>query len=162
MDIPTRPTPVTPTGQRPASPASRRPASRRSDLLSVLGQLTTRDRQLLDLLDEHEVLTTSQLARLAFPSRSMAQRRLLRLTGLGVFDRFRWHLPAAPKTGATPPGCSAKNSSPLPAASPRHGPPSTTAGSPAWRPAPGWGICSASTTCSPASPAMPAATPAAR
>lgn len=93
MDIPTRPTPVTPTGQRPASPASRRPASRRSDLLSVLGQLTTRDRQLLDLLDEHEVLTTSQLARLAFPSRSMAQRRLLRLTGLGVFDRFRWHLP---------------------------------------------------------------------
>ena len=61
------------------------------DPLAVLGCLTPRDRQLLSLIGEQQVLTTSQITRLAFPSRTMAQRRLLRLYQLGVLDRFRWH-----------------------------------------------------------------------
>lgn len=43
------------------------------------------------MLAQHQVLTTGQLAQLAFPSLDVAQRRLLRLTRLGVLDRFRWH-----------------------------------------------------------------------
>ena len=85
MDTPTRLHSTRPHG-RPA-----RSAALPRDPLAVLGCLTLRDRHLLDLLDEHQVLTTSQLTRLAFPSRTMAQRRLLRLTQLGVLDRFRWH-----------------------------------------------------------------------
>lgn len=64
-----------------------------ADPIAVLGYLTDRDRWLLDVLDEHQVLTTSQLTALAFPSPDVAQRRLLRLTRLGVLDRFRWHVP---------------------------------------------------------------------
>jgi hypothetical protein len=67
-----------------------RPAA---DPLSVLRHLTDRDRWLLDLLDEHQVLTTDQLTQLAFPSLDVAQRRLLKLTQLTVLDRFRWHTP---------------------------------------------------------------------
>lgn len=37
------------------------------------------------------MLTTDQLTQLAFPSLDIAQRRLLKLTRLGVLDRFRWH-----------------------------------------------------------------------
>ena len=85
MDTPTRLHSTRPHG-RPA-----RSAALPRDPLAVLGCLTLRDRHLLDLLDEHQVLTTSQLTRLAFPSRTMAQRRLLRLSQLGVLDRFRWH-----------------------------------------------------------------------
>ena len=59
--------------------------------LRVLGSLTPRDRFLLDLLAEHQLLTTTQLIRVAFPSRTMAQRRLLRLHQLRVLDRFRWN-----------------------------------------------------------------------
>ncbi|MHB8669905.1 MAG: replication-relaxation family protein [Acidimicrobiales bacterium] len=57
----------------------------------MLGSLTPRDRFLIDLLAEHQLLTTAQLARVAFPSRAMAQRRLLRLHQLRVLDRFRWN-----------------------------------------------------------------------
>ena len=53
--------------------------------------LTDRDRWLVALLAEHQVLTTSQITELAFPSLDVAQRRLLKLAGLGVLDRFRWH-----------------------------------------------------------------------
>jgi hypothetical protein len=64
-----------------------------SDPLAALAFLTDRDRWLLDVLDEHQVLTTSQLTALAFPSSDVAQRRLLKLTRLDVLDRFRWHIP---------------------------------------------------------------------
>ncbi len=86
MDIPTRSTATRPRGSGPSSAPARL-----RDPLAVLGVLTGRDRQLLALLGEHQVLTTSQLTRLAFPSRAMAQRRLLRLYQLGVLDRFRWY-----------------------------------------------------------------------
>lgn len=59
----------------------------------MLGYLTDRDRWLLDVLAEHQVLTTGQLTALAFPSPDVAQRRLLKLTRLHVLDRFRWHVP---------------------------------------------------------------------
>lgn len=59
--------------------------------LQVLSSLTPRDRLLVTLLSEHQVLTTSHVMHLAFPSRTMAQRRLLRLFQLRVLDRFRWH-----------------------------------------------------------------------
>lgn len=64
-----------------------------ADPLAVLGYLTDRDRWLLDVLAEHQVLTTGQLTALAFPSPDVAQRRLLKLTRLDVLDRFRWHVP---------------------------------------------------------------------
>lgn len=66
---------------------------RPADPLSVLGHLTDRDQLLLDVLEEHQVLTTRQLTELAFPSLDVAQRRLLKLTRLDVLDRFRWHVP---------------------------------------------------------------------
>jgi hypothetical protein len=64
-----------------------------TDPLSALAFLTDRDRWLLDVLDEHQVLTAVQLTALAFPSSNVAQRRLLKLTRLEVLDRFRWHVP---------------------------------------------------------------------
>lgn len=64
-----------------------------SDPLAALAFLTDRDRWLLDVLDEHQVLTAGQLTALAFPSSDVAQRRLLKLTRLTVLDRFRWHIP---------------------------------------------------------------------
>jgi hypothetical protein len=64
-----------------------------SDPLAALAFLTDRDRWLLDVLDEHQVLTAGQLTALAFPSSDVAQRRLLKLTRLDVLDRFRWHVP---------------------------------------------------------------------
>ncbi len=66
-------------------------SARASDPLIVLRSLTDRDRRLVGILAEHQVLSTNQLAKLAFPSLDIAQRRLLRLTRLGVLDRFRWH-----------------------------------------------------------------------
>lgn len=58
-----------------------------------MGSLSVRDRAIVDVLDEHEVFTTAQLARLYFTRLDVAQRRLLRLTRLSVLDRFRWRLP---------------------------------------------------------------------
>lgn len=68
--------------------SSRRPAT---DPLTALRSLTPRDRWLLDLLAEHQVLTTPQLCEVAFPTLDVAQRRLLKLVRLDVLDRFRWH-----------------------------------------------------------------------
>jgi len=67
------------------------PAARGADPLVVLRCLTDRDRRLVSVLAEHQVLTTTQVTQLAFPSLDVAQRRLLRLTRLGILDRFRWH-----------------------------------------------------------------------
>lgn len=66
-------------------------AGRVMDPLVVLRSLTDRDRRLVAILAEHQVLTTNQVTQLAFPSLDVAQRRLLRLTRIGVLDRFRWH-----------------------------------------------------------------------
>jgi hypothetical protein len=73
-------------------------AGRPGDLLSLIGVLTERDRRLIDVLTEHQVLTTDQLAALAFPSLDTAQHRLLRLHRLGVVDRFRWNPTAGSAT----------------------------------------------------------------
>jgi hypothetical protein len=77
----------------PVGGAGRAPsAPRRSDLLSLLGRLTARDRTLLAVLADHQVLTTSQVCELAFSSLKVAQRRLLQLHSMRLVDRFRWHL----------------------------------------------------------------------
>lgn len=78
-----------------SSASQRRMASRGrpgvDDPLAVLARLTPRDRLLVGLLAEQQVLTARQVQRLAFPSLCTAQRRLLRLHALRVLDRFRWH-----------------------------------------------------------------------
>ncbi len=52
-------------------------------------RLVERDRRLLWLLAEHQVLTTGQIASLEFSSRRRAQDRLARLRSLGVLFAFR-------------------------------------------------------------------------
>ena len=58
-------------------------------LLGVLGRITERDRYLCRLLDEHRVLTTSQVAQVAFTGERRARMRLGELYSLDVLDRFR-------------------------------------------------------------------------
>ncbi|HUE28345.1 MAG TPA: replication-relaxation family protein, partial [Solirubrobacteraceae bacterium] len=58
-------------------------------LLGVLGRITERDRYLCRLLDEHRVLTTSQVADVAFTGERRARMRLAELYALDVLDRFR-------------------------------------------------------------------------
>src|SRR5580693_9079921 len=48
-------------------------------LLGVLGRITERDRYLCRLLDEHRVLTTSQVADVAFTGERRARMRLAEL-----------------------------------------------------------------------------------
>ncbi len=58
-------------------------------VLRVQSVLTARDHLLLQWLFDHGVLTTFQIAHALFPSQDYAQRRLTRLAGIGVVDRFR-------------------------------------------------------------------------
>jgi hypothetical protein len=58
-------------------------------LADLAGRLTPRDRQLCRLLNEHRVLTSHQLADLAFNHLDTAEDRLRTLATLGVLDRFR-------------------------------------------------------------------------
>jgi hypothetical protein len=51
--------------------------------------LTARDHQLLNWPSDHGVLTTPQISAALFPSLDFTQRRLSRLTTIGVVDRFR-------------------------------------------------------------------------
>ena len=51
--------------------------------------LTSRDLLILSWLADHGVFTTPQLGGALFPSLDFAQRRLTRLVGLGLADRFR-------------------------------------------------------------------------
>jgi DNA-binding CsgD family transcriptional regulator len=62
--------------------------------LTLLGKLTPRDRAILHTLADHDVLTTSQIAELAFGSLRHAQTRLAALARLAVIGRFRATLPA--------------------------------------------------------------------
>lgn len=64
-------------------------ADRDARLLLLAGRLTDRDRQLCQLLYEHRVLTTSQVADVGFTGLRKAQRRLVVLHHLDVVDRFR-------------------------------------------------------------------------
>jgi hypothetical protein len=58
-------------------------------LPAELGHLGPRDRLLLRLLADHQVLTTPQVHALLFPSLRRAQRRLTVLHRAGFLDRFR-------------------------------------------------------------------------
>ncbi len=58
-------------------------------VLRVQAQLTNRDKQLLDWLFDHQVLTTFQIAHGLFGSLDFCQRRLLRLHQVGLLERFR-------------------------------------------------------------------------
>jgi hypothetical protein len=66
-----------------------RPATGASAALVALRSLTDRDRYLLDVLAEHQVLTADQIARLKFTDANTARKRLVLLTRRGVLDRFR-------------------------------------------------------------------------
>jgi hypothetical protein len=68
-------------------------------LLAVQYRLTDRDLTLLGWLADHGVLTTPQIAHALFPSLDFAQRRLLKLVGAGLLDRFR---PQRPDGGSHP------------------------------------------------------------
>ncbi len=65
-------------------------------LLAVLGRLTERDRRLCLLLDDHRVLTSSQVADVCFTGERRARMRLSELHALDVLDRFR------PRRGGSP------------------------------------------------------------
>lgn len=67
-----------------------------SRLLPVLGRLTERDRRLCRLLDDHRVLTSSQVADICFTGERRARMRLAELYALDVLDRFR------PRHGGSP------------------------------------------------------------
>ena len=59
-------------------------------LLALYPHLTPRDRNLLALLDEHQVLTTSQIHRLHYRAARTCQIRLRELHKLGLLERFRF------------------------------------------------------------------------
>lgn len=58
-------------------------------LAAELSRITPRDKELLDLLDQHRTLTTEQITALSFTSPGRARNRLADLHRRGVLDRFR-------------------------------------------------------------------------
>ncbi|MDG6108790.1 replication-relaxation family protein [Dactylosporangium aurantiacum] len=66
------------------------PQSRAAGLLAIYPHITSRDRRLLQLLDDHQVLTTDQIHRMLFSARRTCQIRLSELRALGLLDRFRF------------------------------------------------------------------------
>lgn len=66
------------------------PQSRSAGLLAIYPHITSRDRLLLQLLDDHQVLTTDQIHRMLFHARRTCQIRLGELAALGLLDRFRF------------------------------------------------------------------------
>lgn len=86
------PPPVTPV-YLPAAVRSE-PHARRSHLAILAANLTPRDQWIIAMVHEHRVLTSTQIAALAFPHVRGARRRLADLTHrLRVLDRFRPRLP---------------------------------------------------------------------
>lgn len=69
-------------------------------LAQLAARLTMRDRQLLRLIQEQRVLTSAQIAEIAFDTDDTARRRLFTLHRMGVLDRFRPNLP--PGLGTAP------------------------------------------------------------
>lgn len=59
-------------------------------MLAFYAHLTERDLHILELLDEHRVLTTDQIARLHFTAVRTCQIRLRQLQHLGLLERFRY------------------------------------------------------------------------
>ncbi|MER5338449.1 replication-relaxation family protein [Micromonospora sp. NPDC002717] len=66
------------------------PQSRSAGLLAIYPHITSRDRLLLQLLDDHHVLTTDQIHRILFHARRTCQIRLGELAALDLLDRFRF------------------------------------------------------------------------
>ncbi|MBO4210876.1 replication-relaxation family protein [Micromonospora echinofusca] len=66
------------------------PPSHATGLLAIYPHITGRDRLLLQLLDDHQVLTTDQIHRMLFHARRTCQIRLGELAALGLLDRFRF------------------------------------------------------------------------
>lgn len=73
---------------KPGRPTPRVAASG-EHLATLAHRLTDRDRWLARMLHEHRVLTTGQIAELAFPTRHAANERLLPLYRWRVVDRFQ-------------------------------------------------------------------------
>jgi Replication-relaxation len=86
----------------PPVPAPAATRSRPKEVVSMLlaSRLTARDRLVLNALWDHHVLTTGQIAQLAYPTIDRARRGMLRLAGLGAVERFRPLL--APGAGTAP------------------------------------------------------------
>jgi hypothetical protein len=78
------------------------PGHRPKELVPMLlaSRLTARDRLVLHALWDHHVLTTGQVAQLAYPNIDRARRSMLRLAELGAVERFRPLLP--PGAGTAP------------------------------------------------------------
>ena len=70
--------------------AGARRQGRDDRLYELAGRLTERDRMICRLLFDHRVLTTPQVADVAFDSLRKAQERLSVLCALQVVDRFRF------------------------------------------------------------------------
>ena len=62
-------------------------------LLAIYPHITGRDRKIMQLLDDHQVLTTDHITRLFFHSARTCRHRLAELLGLGLLDRFRFARP---------------------------------------------------------------------
>ncbi|MGY0497469.1 replication-relaxation family protein [Nocardia sp. FBN12] len=77
------------TDTRRPRPEARPARTRPLDITALVARLTERDRWVLRMLHEHRVLTTNQLAALAFPTPAIALRRLTLLHRYGVLERFR-------------------------------------------------------------------------
>jgi hypothetical protein len=69
------------------------PAAVRSGVLPAQAYLTDRDRQIIDWLDRHGVLTTGQITAALFGSPITAAHRLAKLHALTLVDRFHRPLP---------------------------------------------------------------------
>jgi len=63
--------------------------SNRQALLAAANRLTERDRRILRLLGQHQVLTTHQITRAFFDNPRVARRRLQILAEVGLIDCFR-------------------------------------------------------------------------
>lgn len=92
--MPALPRPASGPGSRYTARAATtrtRPAHRPRavDVAALARRLTSRDQWLVTMVNEHRVLTTHQLARLAFTSLRSAQRRLRVLHQENVLDSFR-------------------------------------------------------------------------
>jgi len=80
---------TTPSAAQPRIWALTRPPRGGIDVASELRRLMPRDRWLLELLHEHQVFTTEQVAALGFDHVHTARNRLVLLNQRGILARFR-------------------------------------------------------------------------